>query len=428
MPVDKNRGVRSRLGEALTKWRERLLSNADDPGFARKYSRPDPIGSALLVMFKDALLWKDDDEQLGYHAVHWEGRLVARVLRKLGFSVTAADYLRDNKSLAGRFDIALAHAGGGKDYFDGQPDECVKVLYVARENPVVSVERQNRRRLDINRRRGCSLTQAPVWAISAQALDSMIKADLCLLMGTEALRDGYPETLRPKIRLVPAVFAPVKNAKSDRYAPEPREFLWHGGLNPVHKGVDLLLDVFAKRPEWTLHLVGPIIPPNRGKKTKKLYDAAFLREYERELTALPNICAHGYIKTDSPEFLDIVKRCFCFVFPSCSEGISPACAMSMALGLYPVISKHTGVVLPEGCGRILETCSVEEIDTVLDEVRRMPEAELTRQTQACQALATATYTHEAFFDAVEKHIREALAEKRPDLASRIIPYPSATNP
>lgn len=399
-----SRGFMSRVARFFLEWRKRLRNRADDPDFVRKYRQRDPAGSALLVMFKDALQWDDKDAVLGHHAVHWEGRLIARLFQKWGYSITAADYIRNNQSLAGDFDVALVHAAGGKDYFADLPKSCLKALYVASANPLMALEAANERRRALNARRGCSLPAQASWVTAARVLDSLAAADRCLLVGTEAVRAGYPASLREKMRLIPAVFAPVPHAKTAGYVPEAREFLWLGGLNPVHKGVDVLLDVFAGRPEWTLHLVGPIVPPGGGKTNARLYDHGFIEEYGRELFNLPNIKVHGYLNTASPKFLDIVARCFCFVSPSCSEGVSASCAMAMALGLYPAVSAASGVALPAGCGTTLTACSVEEVEAVLDEARRLPEEELTRQIKACQTLAADTYTHQAYCDAVERHL------------------------
>jgi glycosyltransferase involved in cell wall biosynthesis len=328
----------------------------------------------------------------------------------MGYVVEAAADLRHHVKLAGDFDIAIVRSPG-KDCFADLLETCAKILVLGVTCFIGMIESSMRRRRDINRRRGCALGLNGNWRIHAAQLDSADRADLCMLIGDESVLNSYPEWIRPKIRLIPTIPTPVTRIKTENYIPETREFLWLGGLNPVLKGVDLLLDVFSRRPEWILHLVGPVFPKDVASGGLSLYDMEFVREYERELLDLPNIRTHGYLQPNSEKFAEIAARCFCFVFPSCSEGISNACLTCLSVGLYPVLSRQTGVALPAGCGRILETCSIEEIDAVLEEIRGMPAEWLTSQIMACQALVKERYTHQAFTDAVETCVREAVAMK-----------------
>ncbi|MEI6219440.1 MAG: hypothetical protein WCP86_11120, partial [bacterium] len=90
-----------------------------------------------------------------------------------------------------------------------------------------------------------------------------------------------------------------------------------------------------------------------------------------------------------------------------SEGISAAGATCMQMGLYPIISRESGVTLPAGRGRYLEACTVEEIEgTVMDVFRRSGD-DLEEEIAAVQTYAAEVFSREAFRSAMAKAIKVA---------------------
>jgi glycosyltransferase involved in cell wall biosynthesis len=216
---------------------------------------------------------------------------------------------------------------------------------------------------------------------------SLEVSDACVLLGSSHTLYTYPENLRYKIDLVTVAASPLGAAvkSSEKYVPETKEFLWFSGAGAVHKGLDLVLDVFARNPDLVLNVVGNV-----------LAEKDFLALYSKELRQTPNIRYHGFIKPESQRFRKIVERAFCFVAPYCSEGISAAVAACLQVGLYPIVSRDTGVVLPEGCGIYLEICSVEEIEVAARTAYEMTSERLTQEIAVTQAQALKAYSREMF--------------------------------
>jgi glycosyltransferase involved in cell wall biosynthesis len=186
--------------------------------------------------------------------------------------------------------------------------------------------------------------------------------------------------------------------KNTNYVPKKSEFLWFFGSGVVHKGLDLLLEVFSKYGEFTLHVVGKV---DR--------EPDFMSIYRHELTALPNIRMHGPLRIDSERFREIIRDVFCFIAPSCSEGLSPAVVTCMQIGLYPVLSRDTGVTLPSGCGVYLENCSVEEIETAVIGVSQMETADLNAEITQCQSYALHELSRARFRERMELFLSNTLA-------------------
>ena len=166
----------------------------------------------------------------------------------------------------------------------------------------------------------------------------------------------------------------------------------------VHKGLDLLLEVFSKHREFTLNVVGKV---DR--------EPDFMSIYRHELTELPNIKLHGPLRTDSDRFREIIKDVYCFIAPSCSEGLSPAVVTCLQIGLYPVISHDTGLVLPSGCGIYLEECTIDEIETALIAVSQMATPNLTAEINQSQSYALSELSRARFTETMEDFISHALA-------------------
>ena len=81
-----------------------------------------------------------------------------------------------------------------------------------------------------------------------------------------------------------------------RTSPRPRgRFLWIGSQGLVHKGLDLVLEAFARMPDLHLTVCGPI-------REEPAFEAAF----RRELYATPNIETLGWVDIASPAFADLL--------------------------------------------------------------------------------------------------------------------------
>jgi glycosyltransferase involved in cell wall biosynthesis len=159
----------------------------------------------------------------------------------------------------------------------------------------------------------------------------------------------------------------------------------------------LLLEVFAAHPDVVLHVVGPVDA-----------EPDFMRIYARELTQLQNIRFHGFLSAHDDRFRHVVEQCACFVSPSCSEGMSTAAATCLQVGLYPVISRHTGIALPDGLGVYLETCALEEVERAVLQVRQMDARRLAAEIQTLQSWALREFSQANFHARMAAYLTEAL--------------------
>jgi glycosyltransferase involved in cell wall biosynthesis len=239
---------------------------------------------------------------------------------------------------------------------------------------------------EMESRRGVYYTPKRLVPYPDLAQRSLEIADAASLIGNKETLATYPADLQAKIRLV-TVSVPRMDEVIRRppLLPAGREFLWFGGRGAVHKGLDLVLEAFADVPALALHVAGYVDQ-----------EPDFVKAYRRELFDTPNITYHGFMEIGSAAFAKILEKVFCFIAPSCSEGISPAAAVCLQVGLYPILSRHAGVTLPPGCGTYLEDCSVPEIQAAVRRLVLEPADRIESAMRSCQSYALSTYSREAF--------------------------------
>lgn len=103
-------------------------------------------------------------------------------------------------------------------------------------------------------------------------------------------------------------------------------FLWFGSNGAIHKGLDLLIDIFSKREDINLHICG------LNKKDKKLL----------KIPNKKNIKEYGRINVNSELFLNLVDQCSFIILPSCSEAMSTSILTGMLHGLIPIVNRNSG--------------------------------------------------------------------------------------
>lgn len=130
-----------------------------------------------------------------------------------------------------------------------------------------------------------------------------------------------------------------------------KNFVWFGSSGLLHKGLDLCLDYFSSRPDLTLHLCG----------FTREGELDFLRAYQKEIFETPNIVYHGFIDIKSEKFEKLLKSAYFTIFPSCSEGGSPAVLTLIGNGGFiPLITRECSVTIPNGiCIEALDMSSIE---------------------------------------------------------------------
>jgi len=351
--------------------------------------------SVLLSYIASAVNVKNDqDKRLTKHSNKWECREIARIFLDLGYNVDAIDF--DNILFKPRhkYDV-IFDIDNNINRLNNFAD--IKILHLTGSYPRYQIERASKRNDEFNRTHNCNYSY--LRECGADYFDdSLNNANYCTLIGNEHTKSTYPEKYQSKIHPVPVTASYLSYIKTkSEFVPQSKEFLFFAGTGCVHKGLDLVLDTFIKHPKWILNVVGAFNS-----------EQDFWNYYNPILKNCPNIHIHGFVIPESEDFIKICKRCFCFVFPSCSEGTASGAITALTVGMFPIISTDCGLDLPEKCGIITDNLTVDGLEKNIQTLMQMSDTKIANQIEKIQSDITLRHSRENFTRSMLYEIKRAL--------------------
>lgn len=344
-------------------------------------------GRVLFSYLSQPILWKDHDERFLFHSNCWESKTIVRLLNEFGFDVDCIEWSDMIFVPDKHYDIFFDISANLQRLAPFMPPETLKILYLTGSYPFFQMQEEYKRIADLEQRKNKFYSPKRISPHLGFINKSLQVADTCLLIGNATTKETYPRNIHHKLNLAPVSTSKLSFIKKDihEYVPQTKQFLWFYGGGAVHKGLDLVLDLFKEKTYFTLNIIGNL---NNEKD--------FIAIYQEELFNTPNIKYWGALSPSSKTFIDIIKKSFCFIAPSCSEGISPAAVTCLQTGLYPIISKNNGISLPENCGFLLDTCSVDELNKAINYAYHLSETEIYQEIKKSQNYALTFYSRETF--------------------------------
>lgn len=172
-------------------------------------------------------------------------------------------------------------------------------------------------------------------------------------------------------------------------------FLWLGSYGAIHKGLDLLLDVFENRDDIVLHIAGLSEEDEKLLNPKKKV----------------NIVNHGYINIKTDTFLKVVQTCSFVILPSCSEGCSTAITTGMLHGMIPIVIEDTGFNRLNENAIFLKDYKVTYIDKELTEISAKSITELEIFSKQVYRFAHKNFLPDSFERNFKKIMQTILKQK-----------------
>lgn len=343
-------------------------------------------GRVLFSYLPYALLYREDDKFFDGHTNKWESREIARIFKDYGYEVDAIHYNNKKFKPKKKYDFLFDIDFNLQRLSPLLPSDCKKILHLTGSYSYYQNAAELKRIEELKKRRPGSVYEPRRIIDNPAASDKSLEmADFCSLIGVKHTLQTYPKKYHEKISLVTVTASVMDKIKTpDKFISDEREFFFLSGGGAVHKGLDLLLEIFSQHKNLVLNIIG-----------STANEKDFAEIYNKELH-LDNIRYHGSLNPNSEEFRIIADRCFCFINPSCSESISTAAATCLVYGLYPIISRDTGISLPENCGRYLETCSIEEIEKNILEIHKSKSEEISKQISVTQEYALKNFSKKNF--------------------------------
>lgn len=354
-------------------------------------------GRFLFGYSAGGVLLPEIDERFRRHSNQWESRAIARMLIDLGFTVDLVG-LFDTWPNPESYDAVFCLHNALARHAARLRRDCRKIMFLTGSSPDFQNRQEACRLRDLRQRTG--VTAPPVRSLDdvEGELASLRLADECWLLGNDATRATYETPVQGKIRLLSPSGAPLRIAGLGERAVGQHRWFWFSGHGAVLKGLDRVMEIFLRRPDWRLEIVGPAVD-----------EPWFRAAYGDGISRSGTIAIHGTLSPVSFDFTGLVESCVGFLAPSASEGQSTSAITCLQAGLFPILSRQCGIDLPPGCGIMLETCGIEEIEAAIDGVHRLPEAERRRQVGATTADARRRFSREAFRTTLAQRLQEATA-------------------
>jgi glycosyltransferase involved in cell wall biosynthesis len=338
-------------------------------------------GRALLAHELAGLVLPADAPAPVGHNNIGEARAMRETLLGLGFAVDVISRERTRFRPRHRYDLYVGTRQNFARIAATLPSDCIRVAHLDTAHWLVNNAAIFARELELRDRRGVAIDSHKFIQIN-RAIET---ADYATLLGNDFDFDGYAFAGKPVFQ-VPnpsAVTYPWPEGK-DFEAARGR-FLWIGSQGLVHKGLDLVLEAFARMPDLHLTVCGPIRE-----------DRAFEAAYRRELLATPNIETLGWVDIASPAFADLCRRTAALVYPSAAEACCGTVVNSMQAGLIPIVSVGAGVDVDPDFGMVLDELSVEAVGQAARSLAARPPADLAAMARRSWTVARNTYTVETY--------------------------------
>lgn len=331
------------------------------------------------------------------HSNYWESSKIAQMFSERGYAVDVIDF-KNTAFIPRKSYIACIDIGTNLHRFlPYLPKTCKKIIHITGAYPEFQSRQAGIRLTSFEKRRGTRITQErPVPNASYK------DADYLEGFGNKTIRESYAPLRMPIFPIPISVTTQFDFPEQKDFIAARTNFLWFGGSGAILKGLDLVLEAFAELPEYTLHIVGPVI-----------HEEKFKRTYARELS-LPNIRLYprpqiskgGKIMVGSQPFTEITNACASIVYPSASEGTSGAVIQAMHAGLIPLITKETGI--EEGAPGIVIEPTKENILAAVRTIATQNSDELRAHAKNVWQWVRAHHTKETFSRAYARFIDEVL--------------------
>ena len=351
------------------------------------------IGNCL-VSYKNLYL-DFGQEALDFgHSSKWESKKIVEIFLDIGFNVDVIDWEDNSFMPIKNYDVVFDIHQNLSRIVPSLSDDSIKILHSTGSHPKYAanqeIDRVNqlikRKKKNYRPKRICETIYFDRSAEVANAIS---------LLGNSHTKSTFPKNLHEKITLLPVTSS--KTLVKDMNTKDSKEFLWFYGYGAVHKGLDILLDIFSRDQNYKLNIVGEVE-----------IEKDFMDIYANELLNHPNIEYHGYLDPLSKDFQRVINRCIAFIAPSCSESTSTAALTCIMAGLYPIYGIDNGLTLPPNTGFLLDSCSHKQIKKGIRIVSEYPIMELNREIKKIKDFITRNHSRESFSSKMKEFILKSI--------------------
>lgn len=212
----------------------------------------------------------------------------------------------------------------------------------------------------------------------------IVFADLIIALGNEFVANTYREYNINKTEPI-NIFLKTScliDLEKKNFSTAKSNFLWWGSLGAIHKGLDLIIQLFSRRPDITVFICG------------YRHEYPFDEYLTRIISQSSNIVNVGFVEVGSSQHADLLTSCIATLLPSASEGGAPGIVNSCGnAGLIPIITKNCGIDVPHETQKfILDDLSVRSLEDKIDLLLSLDANELSDTSVITQSYFQSNHT------------------------------------
>ena len=330
------------------------------------------------------------------HSNMWECREIANIWLKHGYNVDVISY--SNKSYIPKrsYDVLIDIHSNMERLSQFLPN-AKKIMHLTGAHWSFQNDAEMKRIEKLRLRSGIEFK--PVRQVEENR--GIEYADCATILGNKFTKDTYEYAHKPlySIPLSTTVEYPPHMYFKD-YNKIKRNYVWIGSSGMIHKGLDLVLEVFSQMPNYKLTICGPVSN-----------ETDFEKHYWDLLYNTNNINTIGFVDVTSQSFRKIISESLGVIYPSCSEGCAGSVVTCLHAGLIPIVSYESGIDTDD-FGIILHTCSVEEIRETIEDLSSREGFELEAMALKAYEYARKYYTKDNFSKEYNDFVTKIICENR----------------
>ena len=349
----------------------------------------------VLISYISAPLFINDNEKKVSHSNELEFFDILHWFLTRGYVVDVTHcnnsrFIEDNRRIT--YDLVFGF-GLVFDFF--KKTASSSIIYVTENAPNAAYVNEYSRVVDYNKSRGLLQRKAKVVRARVYYQNNHFDGITAAIILQNEFNLRNFEDLVPRKQIL--TLSP-SGLLSEGYKPERNlasscsTFVWLGSRGLVHKGLDLLVEVFSERPELTLHILG-------------------MKRNERSLLPIKltdNIIDHGFIPVGSEDFRIIMNKCSFVILPSCSEAMSTGVLTGMRHGLIPVVSREVGVSIDDYGELYIETLDTNGIRAIVKKILALTHADLRDLHKCVFDSANQLFSLEKYSETLHTHLNELI--------------------
>lgn len=322
------------------------------------------------------------------HSNLTECRTFAEIFKEMGYNIDVIN-LNSTKKIKKQYDVVLGMDVALEKSFFNKKNSTKHIFYATGACPIYSNMISTKKARDFYYKNKI-LPLNSIRKIEYTQDFQIFLSDSVIVLGNDFVKNTYLQYDDEKQRYknLDAFYFDIINpdiSKKD-FRKARRNFIWFGSLGALHKGLDVVIDYFLEHPEYNLYICGL----NTSEKN-------FLDFYMSKINNKNNIHLYGFLKIGSIEFNNLVNNCAFALYPSLSEGGSPALLNIIANGgIIPIHSKQSGIDFGKEISFELDENTSIAIGEVISKIEMIPDKNIKNMAIECTNYVRSHFTYEKY--------------------------------